>query len=99
MSYLLEILPEASAEIQCATGDYEAMVAGLGTKFRAEVESICGAILQNPLLWRVRSTGFRRVNLVGFPYYVAYYTADEYILVVSVAHSGRRPDYFRNRMP
>jgi len=39
MNTVLEFLPEASAEIQCVTGDYEAKVEGLGVRFRIEVES------------------------------------------------------------
>jgi len=39
MSLALEFLPEASAEVECITGDYEARVIGLGVRFRQVVES------------------------------------------------------------
>lgn len=48
MNTVLEFLPEASAEVQCITGDYEAKVKGLGVRFRTEVESSCAAIVQFP---------------------------------------------------
>jgi hypothetical protein len=70
MNSILEFLPEASAEADCITGDYEARTPGLGVRFREEVESVCAAIVQHPLLWRERPGGYRRVNLPGFPYRV-----------------------------
>ncbi len=95
MSLVLEFLPESGAELECVTGDYEAHARGLGVRFRHEIETICAAILQHPLLWRLRSRGYRRVNLPGFPYYVAYIVEEQRIIVVAVAHASRRPGYFR----
>ncbi|MEQ1861733.1 MAG: type II toxin-antitoxin system RelE/ParE family toxin [Chthoniobacteraceae bacterium] len=99
MSFRLEFLPEASAEVECVTGDYEASSAGLGVRFRSEVESACAAIVQHPLLWRLRPAGYRRVNLPGFPYYIAFVTDEQQALVIAVGHSSRHPDYFKNRLP
>jgi hypothetical protein len=69
MSFVLEFLPEAAAEVQCVIGDYEARAPGLGVRYRCEVESVCAAIVQHPLMWRLRPGGYRRVNLPGFPYF------------------------------
>jgi plasmid stabilization system protein ParE len=99
MSFVLEFLPEASAEVECATGDYEALSRGLGVRFRSEVESACAAIVQHPLLWRLRPAGYRRVNLPGFPYYIAFILAEEQVLIIAVAHSSRHPNYLRRRIP
>ena len=99
MNPYLEFLPEAAVEVQCVTGDYEAQVPGLGVRFRTEIESSCMAIVQFPLLWRERPGGWRRVNLPGFPYYIAYVIRDELILVTAVGHARRHPDYWKNRMP
>lgn len=99
MNTTLEFHPEAAAEVQCVTGDYDAKVPGLGVRFRTEVESSCQAIVQFPLLWRERPGGYRRVNLPGFPYYINYIIRDELILVVAVGHARRHPDYWKNRVP
>ena len=99
MSFVLEFLPEVAAEVECITGDYEARSAGLGSRFRAEIESVCAAFVQHPLLWRLRPGGWRRVNLPGFPHYVAFVTDEEFALVVAVAHASRHPGYFMNRIP
>ena len=99
MSFVLDFLPEASAEVECVTGDYEARSVGLCARFRSEVESACAAIVQHPLLWRLPPGGYRRVNLPGFPYYVAFITDAQQALIIAVAHSSRHPDYLKNRIP
>ena len=98
MSLVLEFLPEAGAEIAAATEYYEMRVPGLGLRFRLEVESVCAAIIQHPLLWRERRGGDRRVNLPGFPFYVAYFLRQDRILIAAVGHASRHPDYWRKRI-
>lgn len=99
MSVALEFVREALAELECATGDYEARVSDLGVRFRLEVERACEGITQFPFLWHERPGGWRRVNLPGFPYYIAYVILDDLILVLAVAHASRHPDYWKHRAP
>jgi plasmid stabilization system protein ParE len=98
MRLILEFLPEASAEADCATKDYEARVPGLGVRFREEVESACTAIVQHPFLWRERPGGYRRVNLPGYPYYIAFVLREERVVVIAVAHGSRHPDFWKRRI-
>ena len=58
MSAVLEFLPEAKCDADEATRFYERRVPGLGARFRAEVESVCAAIVRQPLLWRERRGGY-----------------------------------------
>jgi len=98
MSVVLEFAPDARAELECVTADYEAKVPGLGVRFRSEVERACEGITQFPYLWSERPGGWRRVNLPGFPYYIAYVVLGELILVLAVAHAGRHPRYWKQRL-
>ena len=97
MSAVLDFFPEAKCDAEEATRFYERRVTGLGVRFRAEVESVCAAIVRQPLLWRERRGGYRRVNIPGFPYYVAYIIRSERILVTAVGHASRHPDYWKRR--
>jgi hypothetical protein len=67
MSFALEFFPEAQRDAEEATRFYESRVPGLGARFRITLESVCTAIVQQPLLWRERPGGFRRVMFRGFP--------------------------------
>ncbi len=97
MISVLEFLPEATCEVEEATRYYEDRVVGLGVRFRSEVESVCATVLRQPLLWSERPGGYRRVNLPGFPFYVAYFIRGERILVAAVGHASRHPDYWKPR--
>lgn len=97
MSFVLAFLPEARGDAEEATRFYERRVPGLGARFRAEVESVCAAIVRQPLLWRERPGGYHRVNLPGFPYYIAYVIRNEHLLVTAVGHASRHPDYWKKR--
>jgi toxin ParE1/3/4 len=94
----LEFLPAAEQELAEATAHYEETELGLGVRFREEVQSTAAAILLHPLLWRQRRGSYRRVNLPGFPYYVAYVLRGQRVRVIAVGHSARQPGYFRNRL-
>src|SRR5690348_6383234 len=63
---ILEFLPDASAELYAAAEYYELKQEGLGRRFRDEVLQVCGLIVQQPLLWRERAGGYRRVNCPVF---------------------------------
>jgi len=95
---ILIFLPEAREEVGEATSYYEALEPGLGARFRLELESAGAAIVQHPLLWRERRGGFRRVNLPGFPYYVAYFMRGQWLVIAAVAHASRHPDYWKKRL-
>ncbi len=94
----LDFLPEASLELYEAAEYYENKEAGLGRRFRNEVLEVCRLIVQQPVLWRERRGGYRRVNCPVFPYYVAYFIRGDVIIVAAVAHGHRRPGYWKERL-
>lgn len=94
----LEFLPGARAEFYEAATYYEGKEKGLGKRFRAEIGDVCSAISNDPLRWREREDGFRRVNCPVFPYYIAYLVRCQTVVVAAVAHGSRRPDYWKDRL-
>ena len=93
----LRILEEAAAEFADAIGRYESIESGLGIRLKEEVKSVVDWIADQPDLPRVRSKGYRRVNLKVFPYYIAYILHADVIWVLAIAHSARFPEYWITR--
>lgn len=58
---------------------------------------VCSLVLQQPLMWRERRGGQRRVNCPVFPYYLAYFIRGDWIVIAAVAHGHRHPDYWKQR--
>jgi len=93
----LEILREAEEELSSAIEWYETAEPGLGQHFKEEVRARLIWIQNNPELPRLRSKGYRRVNLHVFSYYIAYFIWQENIWVVAIAHGHRLPEYWIER--
>jgi plasmid stabilization system protein ParE len=98
MIYFLEFVGEALDEAEEATNYYEEIQPGLGLRFREELEAVTQAIVSQPLLWRERIGGFRRVNLPGFPFYVSYFLRGHKILIAAIAQANKHPDYWKDRI-
>jgi toxin ParE1/3/4 len=92
-----EFLPEAFREVEEATFYYQSCDSDLGFRFRQLVENACAAIARSPLHWNERKGGFRRVNLKGFPYDVAYFIRGHRIIIAAVAHASQHPDFWKQR--
>lgn len=97
MNSVVEFLPEALCEVEEATRYYQSFDADLGLRFRQLIEGACVAIAGSPLHWNERKGGFRRVNLRGFPYYIAYFMRGDRIIIAAAAHVSRHPDYWKKR--
>lgn len=95
---IIQILDEARREFSDAVDYYESKESGLGVRFRNEVGQIVDWISLNPEVPRVRSHGYRRVNLPVFPHFVAYVIRSEVIWIAAIAHAHRRPEHWINRI-
>jgi toxin ParE1/3/4 len=89
----------AVAEIDHEVDYYESRRAGLGTELEDEIDAAFSLILRFPEAapqWRGRKD--RRVApLDRFPFTISYQIAHEDIVVLALAHTGRRPDYWARR--
>ena len=89
--------PEAEAEMVAAAEFYEARSAGLGIDFIAEVERATRALAIYSRIGHRFSRRLRRILMPRFPYGLLYRVETERIFVVAVAHTRRRPGYWRHR--
>ncbi|MCJ7617842.1 MAG: type II toxin-antitoxin system RelE/ParE family toxin [Desulfobacterales bacterium] len=89
--------PAAYVELNKAVDYYEECEPGLGYQFLEEVYATIARILQYPQAWSQLSHRTRRCLSKRFPYSIIYQVHEEDIRIMAVAHSHRRPDYWRNR--
>ena len=78
---IVEFLEEAEQELMDAVLWYESKEAGLGKRLRDEIAHVLDRIVEDPLLWRERSGGYRRVNCPIFSYYIPYFIREHKIIV------------------
>ncbi|HRY50726.1 MAG TPA: type II toxin-antitoxin system RelE/ParE family toxin [Candidatus Paceibacterota bacterium] len=93
----IAIVLEAETELRESIEYYELINPGLGIRFKEEVRQAVAWIHEHFLLPRVRSKGYRRVNLKVFPHYIAYLADEDTIWILAVAHSRRRPEFWMER--
>lgn len=92
----LALLPEAELEFDNATAEY----AGPGTSpsgFSEEADRVLAQISRFPFSGP-EFGNIRRCLFHGYPYAVIYRVFPEFILIISVMHTSRRPGYWRSRI-
>ena len=94
---IVEFLDEATGELIEAAIWYEAKESGLGVRFRDEIARVVNRITEDPLLWRERASGYRRVNCPVFPYFIPYFIREQKIIIAAIAHDRRKPGYWQNQ--
>lgn len=89
---------QARAELLAQTSYYEEIEAGLGARFRSEIEAATQRALAYPMHGKPSAGGTRRRLVAGFPFAVIY-TEDDYgVLIHAVADSRRLPEYWLSRL-
>lgn len=91
------VLPEAVDEFEDAAHYYDEQEAGLGQRYRDEVDRHIRWVAVHTDLPRIRLGGYGRVNFRVFPYYVAYVVHQESIWVLAIAHGHRKPECWIER--
>lgn len=96
MKYWLH--PEAEHDLREAAKFYRGKAgASLSQAFFAEFEHAISLLLEHPRLGSIWRFGRRRLLMRRFPYWVIYTLADDQVRILAVAHSSRRPGYWRWR--
>ncbi|MBD2354444.1 type II toxin-antitoxin system RelE/ParE family toxin [Tolypothrix sp. FACHB-123] len=89
---------DARKELDAAIGYYESQQVGLGLDLLSEVENILLKIQQNPNLGNPHKIeGIRRYVNQRFPYQIFYTELEEVIWIIGIAHSRRKPNYWKQR--
>jgi len=91
----------AQDEIEYYLRRYEAESTGLGERLWNEIEDVTRLISEYPSIGEVvRRTGgkVRRVALRHFPFFVIYRERGGSLQIVALAHTSRKPSYWRPRL-
>jgi plasmid stabilization system protein ParE len=88
----------AAREFLSQVAYYEEEQPGAGAPFIAAVQQAAARALAFPLSGTPAAAGTRRVLVRDFPFSIIYRVDEDGILVFAVAHSARRPEYWRSRV-
>jgi len=94
---------DAEAEFRYYIRGYEEESVGLGDRLLAEIQAAISLISDHPAIGeavqrvRVREK-VRRVPLRHFPFVLVYREYPDYLEVVALAHTSRKPRYWRGRL-
>jgi plasmid stabilization system protein ParE len=81
-----------NADFQSAYGWYEEECPGLGLEFAAEFRHAYRKIRQGSLLYAIRFSSIRRLNLNRFPYGIFYVVKRDEVRVLAVLHGSRETE-------
>ena len=101
----LSVRPNADAEeeFRYYIRWYERETPGLGDRLWAEIQAAIELISDHPTIGetvrrvRVRGT-IRRVPLRHFPFLLVYREHANHVEIVALAHTSRKPSYWRSRL-
>jgi plasmid stabilization system protein ParE len=95
----LDFHPRAIAEARAARRWYAQRSAALAGQFLSEFDDAVNQIATTPAQWPAYLHGTRFYRLRHFPYLVVYRETAAGVQIVAVAHTRRRPGYWRRRTP
>ena len=95
---VVDLHPEAIAEGREARNWYRERSQDVEERFRVALRRAIWEIRQAPQRWPADDDGLRSCRIAGFPYRLIYWTEGDYSLVVAIAHSKRRPGYWKARL-
>jgi toxin ParE1/3/4 len=89
--------PEATEEIAEAIMWYGARSEKAATGFIEAVESAISAVLADPERFAFYIYGARSAMLKRYPFLIIYRSMAEMVDVLAIAHTSRRPGYWKDR--
>ena len=93
-----QFLPDAEAEFLKEVAYYSNTREGMGIKFREAVMAAMAKTVTNPGSGTPSTRNTRSRFLKGFPFSVVYRTSDNELLIISITHQKRQPEYWLGRI-
>jgi hypothetical protein len=97
MNYSIDFHPKVKFEAREAYLWYESQSDGLGRRFMQELETGIELITEAPLIWPKFRRIYHRYLLTKFPFSIYYSVEDSNLYVYAVAHTSRKPYYWKER--
>ena len=94
----VRFLTVAQKEVDDTVQWFNERAEGKGLEFLDELDRAIRRIRKFPLAAFEIETEIRRTLIARFPYSVVYGIDNETIVVIAVAHSHRKPDYWMDRI-
>ena len=93
----IEFHPDAVIELREATLYYQSQASGLGERFLSTIEQSLTQISTFPEAFPTVLPYVRQCKVSNFPYAIIYRLQLTYILIIALAHSRRKPQYWSGR--
>ena len=95
---IFRFLPQARKELLDEISYYGSVQEGLGVRFEKAVTEAVRRAVENPEREASRSKNTRRLLVKGFPFSIIYRASDREVLIVAIADSRRKPEYWVGRI-
>ena len=96
-SSLIQLHPEAEQEYLTVISWYGRRSLTAGIRFENTFQQALEKIKESPLRWPVYFDDIRKYTLYRFPFTLFYRHDGEEILILALAHSRRKPNYWAKR--
>jgi len=94
----VEFTPEAAKEVQAASDWYAERSTSAALNFIEAVSAAIDRILESPVRWPKSLARTRRLGLHRFPFVIFYRQRKTSVQILAVAHTSRKPGYWRERL-
>lgn len=95
---VLEFHDEAAAEHFAGLSWYRDRSLNAARRFESEFVRAVEQVRDAPERWPLYTAGCRRFLLHQFPFQIVYRIFDSRIIILAVAHTHRRPGYWKDRL-
>jgi len=94
----IEYHPEAEEEVFQAFQRYGQIDDEVAERFKLELDRAERLVTRSPASWGSYFHSTKGFRFKGFPFVMAYIELDDRIVVVALAHTRRKPGYWKKRI-